>query len=323
MRVTLLAGGFGGAKMAHGFALAGEARANAAAEPLELTVVGNVGDDFELHGLHISPDLDTLMYTLAGLANRATGWGVADETWSASEMLERYGQPTWFKLGDRDLATHLVRTARLREGRSLTEVTDELRRALGVRATLLPATDHRLRTRLRSAAGWLDFQDWFVRRGHRDEVLELDFDGAPDARPTDAVLAAVADADLIVIAPSNPFVSIAPMLALPGLADALRAARAPGVAVSPIVGGTALRGPAEALLRSLSADRGAAGVARYYARGWPGLVDIFVLDESDAAEASAVEQAGLRPVVAPAVMTSDDDRRVLAERIVRAAGSAR
>jgi LPPG:FO 2-phospho-L-lactate transferase len=312
VRVTLLAGGFGGSKMAHGFALAGA----------ELTVVGNTADDFRLHGLHVSPDLDTIMYTLAGLANRATGWGVTDETWSASEMLARYGQETWFRLGDRDLATHVVRTARLRDWARLTDVTDQLRRSLGVTATLLPMTDADVRTRVRTSDGWLDFQDWFVRRRHADDVLEIDFTGVADARATAEVVHAIADAELLVIGPSNPYVSIGPMLALPGLREALAASTASLVAVSPIVAGAALRGPAQQMLRSLDGDRGTAGVARHYARRYPGLVDLFVLDESDATEAEAVRQAGPQPLVLPTVMITDEDRRRLAEAIVRAAGSA-
>jgi LPPG:FO 2-phospho-L-lactate transferase len=310
--VTLLAGGFGGSKMAHGFALAGA----------DLTVVGNTADDFELHGLHIAPDLDTLLYTLAGLANRQTGWGVTEETWSAAAMLERYGAPTWFQVGDRDLATHVVRTSRLRDGTTLTEVTEHLRRSLGVGATLLPMTDASVRTRVRVAGGWLDFQEWFVHRRHADDVLELEFAGASDARPTGAVLRAIATAELVVVAPSNPFVSIAPMLALPGMLEALRATEAPVVAVSPIVAGAALRGPAEALLRSLRSDAGAAGVARHYARSYPGLVDVFVLDVSDAGEADAVAAAGLEPLVLPTVMAADADRAALAVAILTATGSA-
>ena len=202
IKVTLLAGGFGGARMAQGFAQAGdEAR---------LTVIGNTGDDLELHGLYISPDLDTVMYTLAGLSNNETGWGVRDESWSAAQMLERYGEPTWFKLGDRDLATHVARTARLRKGDSLTTVTREPASALGVQATLLPMSDDVVRTKVRTADGWLEFQDYFVRRGHRDDVEEVRFDGMDLAKPTPDVLNAVKSADLVVIAPSNPFVSVAP-----------------------------------------------------------------------------------------------------------------
>lgn len=310
--MTLLAGGYGGSKMAHGFALAGA----------ELTIVGNTADDFELHGLHISPDLDTLMYTLAGVANPDTGWGVAGETWSAAEMLERYGEETWFRVGDRDLAAHVVRTARLRAGDRLTEVTDWLRQRLGVSARLLPMTDDPVRTRVRTAGGWLDFQEWFVKHHHADDALDLEFAGAQRARPTAEVIDSIDTAELLVIGPSNPFVSIAPMLALPGLLDAVLRSPAPLLAVSPIVGGAALRGPAQALLRSLADDAGAAGVARFYARSYPGLVDVFALDERDGAEADAVREAGLQPLMLPTVMATDDDRRQLAAAILTAAGSA-
>jgi LPPG:FO 2-phospho-L-lactate transferase len=308
MRVVVLAGGFGGARMAHGFALLGDA--------VDLAVVGNTADDLEIHGLHVSPDLDTVMYTLAGLANRDTGWGVRDETWTASEVLALYGEPTWFRLGDRDLATHIVRTARMRAGDRLTAVTAELARALGVRARLLPMTDGRVRTRIRTAEGWLDFQDYFVRRRHADDVLEITFDGADTALPTSEVLAAVAEAQLLVIAPSNPFVSVAPMLAMPDFHDALLAAPARVVAVSPIVGGEALRGPAAAMLRASGRDPSAAAVAELYAERYPGLVDEFVVDPVDGADVGRVAATGTRPRVAPIVMPTDAERRRLAAALL-------
>src|SRR5687768_4659396 len=183
LKVAVLAGGFGGARMAHGFALQGDA--------VNLTVIGNTADDLEIHGLHVSPDLDTVMYTLAGLANEATGWGIRDETWAAAAMLDRYGEPTWFRLGDRDLATHVTRTSRLRSGTRLTDVTRSLRSALGVTAELLPMSDDPVRTKVLTTFGWLDFQDYFVRRGHRDEVLDIRFDGLAEARPTAEVMAAI------------------------------------------------------------------------------------------------------------------------------------
>lgn len=311
MRVVVLAGGFGGARMAHGFALLGDA--------VELTVIVNTADDMVLHGLAISPDLDTVMYTLAGLANSDTGWGVRDETWSAAAMIERYGGPTWFRLGDRDLATHILRTAWLAAGNTLTEVTRLLSAALGVHAQLLPMSDSEIHTRIRTADGWLDFQDYFVRRRHADDVLELRFDGAESARPTEHVAAALAAAALVVIAPSNPFVSVGPILAVPGLRQAVLAARARVVAVSPIVGGSAVRGPADALLRSLAAESGADGVARYYARTYPRLVDVFAIDTSDADLAPAVAASGLEPYVGPTLLPTDDDRRRLAAELIRLA----
>ena len=242
--------------MAHGFALL--------PDEVDLSVIVNTADDTEMHGLHISPDLDTVMYTLAGISNDETGWGVANETWSAAEMLARYGEPTWFRLGDRDLATHVVRTARLHAGKRLTDVTRDLATSLGVSATLLPMTDDDVRTRILTAAGWLDFQDYFVRRHHGDPVEDVRYDGTAAARPTAQVLDAIATADLIVVAPSNPFVSVGPVLALPGMQEALRAAAAPILAISPIVGGTALRGPAADMMRTLGggAAVSAGGIAQ-------------------------------------------------------------
>ncbi|HWH24934.1 MAG TPA: 2-phospho-L-lactate transferase CofD family protein, partial [Candidatus Limnocylindria bacterium] len=233
---------------------------------------------------------------------------------------ERYGQPTWFGLGDRDLATHIVRTARLRAGERLTDITGGLVRALGVTAVLLPMTDERVATQVRTTDGWLDFQDYFVRRGHRDEVAEVRFTGAEAARPTPEALAALATAGLVVIAPSNPFVSVAPILAVPGMLAAAAGSAAPVVAVSPLVGGAALRGPADRLLRSLGHDRGAAGVARHYASRYAGLIDAFVIDDADAAEAGAVAATGISPLVAPAYLRSEDERRRLARQILEAAG---
>jgi LPPG:FO 2-phospho-L-lactate transferase len=294
--------------MAHGFALLGEA--------LELTVIVNTGDDLELHGLYISPDLDTVMYTLAGLANVETGWGVTAETWSASEMLARYGQPTWFQLGDRDLATHIVRTQLLRQGKPLSAVTSRLASALGVGARLLPMTDARVSTKIRVDAGWLDFQDYFVRRHFSDTVREVRFDGVEAAQSAPGVLAAIAGADLIVVAPSNPFVSVGPILAVPGMLDALRSARAGVLAISPIVGGSALRGPAGAMLASLAGEEGAAGVARYYARTYPGLVDRFVIDQADAGATAAVSAAGLTAQVEATVLAEEGDRVALAQRLL-------
>jgi LPPG:FO 2-phospho-L-lactate transferase len=294
--------------MAHGFALQGES--------IELTVIGNTGDDVEIHGLHVSPDLDTVMYTLAGLANEETGWGVRDETWSASAMLERYGEPTWFRLGDRDLATHMVRTARLSAGMRLTDVTRDLRSALGVTAELLPMSDDPIRTMVQTKDGWLDFQDYFVRRGHRDDVLDIRFEGLAHGRPTPEVMAAIRTADVIVIAPSNPFVSVAPILSLAGLLDAVRASTAPTVAISPVVGGAALRGPAAKILRSMGGQTGVRGISAHYAEKYPGAVDVLVIDESDAFEEGAVAAYGMRAVVAPIVIPDEPRRAALAHRIL-------
>lgn len=304
MRVTVLAAGTGGTKLAHGFAML---------EPsVDLTVVMNVGDDVEMHGLHVSPDIDALLYTLAGLIDAGRGWGVRGDTHTAHAMFERYGAPTWFTVGDADLATHAHRTRLMREGATLTEATAAMASALGIRARVLPATDDRLRTRLQTDEGTLDFQDYFVRRRQEPEVRGIDFDGADEARPSPAALEAATNADLVVIGPSNPLVSIGPILALAELRRALSAAHAPRVAVSPIVAGGALKGPADRMLASLGHEASALGVARLYA----GLVDRFVIDDADAALAPAIEALGMRVDVLPIVMRADADRASLAAAIV-------
>ena len=303
MRVTLLAGGTGGAKLAHGFALLGT--------EVELTVVVNVADDLELHGLHISPDLDAVTYTLAGILDRERGWGVQGDTFTAHAMLERYGGPAWFTLGDADLATHVERTRRLRDGATLTAATTALTSSLGIRARVLPASDDRLRTRLDTDEGPMDFQEYFVHRRQAPEVRGVTFEGAGAARPTADVLAAIGNADLVVIGPSNPIVSIGPILALDGMREAVAAGSA--VAVSPIIGGRALKGPADRMLVSLGHEATAVGVARLYT----GFVARFVLDETDGGLAPEVERLGMRAVVLPTVMRSDGDRRALAAALVR------
>jgi LPPG:FO 2-phospho-L-lactate transferase len=237
-------------------------------------------------------------------------------------MLERYGEQTWFKLGDRDLATHVARTARLRNGANLTTVTRELAAALGVQATLLPMSDDVVRTKVRTADGWLEFQDYFVRRGHRDDVEEVRFDGLDSASPTSDVLNAVKNADLVVIAPSNPFVSVAPILALPEVGDALTATDARVVAISPIVGGAALRGPAAQMMRSLGAKPGVTGVAAHYEARYPGLVDAMFIDNADSAHADAIAELGIQPVVTGIVIADERERLRLAREIVAKCGPA-
>jgi LPPG:FO 2-phospho-L-lactate transferase len=307
-KVVCLAGGVGGAKLAEGL----QAELGA-----DLTVVVNTADDSERHGLLVCADHDTVMYTLAGLENPELGWGLAGDTWAAIEALERYGEPGWFRLGDRDLATHVVRTARLRSGERLTTVCRALQRSLGVRATILPMTDEPVRTRVRTDTGWLDFQDYFVRLRQAPDVHEVRFEGAESARPTPEVSVAIEAASAIVIAPSNPIVSIAPILAIPGMTELLASARARGariVAVSGIVGGKALKGPADRMLASLGHEPTALGVARGYA----GLADTFVLDTVDAGLAPEVEALGLRAVVADTIMTDDASRARLAAEIMAA-----
>ena len=320
--VVVLAGGYGGAKLSHGMALASSARVTRGLGALRLGVIVNTGDDLELHGLTVCPDLDTVMYTLAGLANDETGWGLRDETWSTSAMLARYGAETWFQLGDRDMATHLQRTRGLRAGRSLTEVTAELSAKLGIEAQLLPMSDAAVRTQIRTADGWLEFQDYFVRRGQQDDVLEIRRLGIEAARPTPVALSAIAGARLIVLAPSNPFVSIGTILAVPGMLAALLEAPAPVVAVSPVVGGKALRGPADRMLVSLGGTASASGVVEHYRQHYPGLVDVFVLDRTDADEAAAIEPVRFSIALLDTVMRSYAERQRLAEQILAAHGSA-
>lgn len=307
--VVALAGGVGGAKLAHGLqAQLGDA----------LTVVVNTADDLELHGLLVMPDHDTVMYTLAGMANREWGWGIEGETFAAAQLLARYGEQAWFRLGDRDLATHIARTHRVRAGDRLTDVCRGLQASLGVPAAILPMTDEPVRTEVLTDDGWLEFQEYFVERRQEPIVREVRFRGIEAARPTEAVLAALAAAERVVIAPSNPIVSIGPILALPGMRAALAAARARGalvVAVSGIVGGRALKGPADRMLDSLGHESSALGVARLYA----GLVDCFVLDEADRALAPNIEALGMGVIVTDTIMTDDTARARLAGELLEVA----
>lgn len=299
--ITCLAGGVGGARLADGFHRLGG----------PLTVVVNTGDDFELHGLTICPDIDTVLYTLAELSDNQRGWGLAGDSDRCMQFLDKLGGETWFHLGDLDLATHLFRTQAL-SAANLTEVTQRLAERLGVRANILPMSDQPVRTRVRTQAGWLDFQDYFVRRAHRDQVLELAFAGLEQARPTPAVLQAIATADKLVICPSNPFLSVEPILALPGLRQAWRQASAPKLAVSPILGGQAVKGPAAEMLASLGHEVSSLGIARIYSD----LVDILVLDECDRDLVPAVEALGLRAVVCPTLMRSPAEREALASHLL-------
>jgi LPPG:FO 2-phospho-L-lactate transferase len=300
MRVVLLAGGTGGAKLAHGF--------QQVLPPGDLSVIVNVGDDAEPFGLLVCPDLDTILYTLSGLADREQGWGIAGDTTTALGLLGRYGEETWFRIGDADLATH-VRRAHLRaDGLTLTEVTARMAEALGVSSAIIPATDDRERTLIETDAGTLEFQDYFVRRHQADAVRALRYDGADAARPSPAALRALAEAELVVIGPSNPLVSIGPILAIRGMREALLASSAPRIGVSGIIAGEALRGPADRMLGSLGHEVSARGVARLYAD----LVGQFVIDTADAGLAPSIAELGPRPVVLPTVMRSDEDRAALA-----------
>ena len=315
-RVALLAGGVGGAKLADGL--------YRALPQGELSIIANPGDDFELHGLTICPDHDTLLYTLAGLGDRERGWGLAGETWNALEQFGKVGAPDWFRLGDRDLALHIHRTALLKSGGRLTEVNRELQRRLGLPdAPILMATDDPLRTRVRTPEGWMEFQPWFVGAQAKPEVLEVEFVGAQSARVSAEVTEAILSAELIVIAPSNPLISIAPILAVDGVREAIASARTRGVqviGVSPIVAGKAIKGPADRMLRAAGLPSSPAGVAR----ALPGLFDTLLVEESDLTDALRAELAPLVPriVGATTVMRDDDARLSLAQQLLQAASDA-
>jgi LPPG:FO 2-phospho-L-lactate transferase len=302
--VCALAGGVGGAKLAAGL--------QAALPPGNLSIVANTADDFDLWGLRICPDLDTVMYTLAGVANQETGWGVEDESFRALAMISAYGEDAWFKLGDKDLATHVLRTQRLRASARLTEVTAGLVAALGMESTLLPMCDEPVATTLKTPEGLLEFQEYFVRRGQRDEVLGVELRGIEDARVTEEVSEAFSRAEAIILCPSNPVVSIGPILAVPGMRELLTNSSVPKVAVSPIVGGRALKGPADRMLRSLGHEVSAAGVARMY----EGLIDGFVVDRLDREEEAEISALGMRVRTTDAVMRDGPDRERLAREVL-------
>jgi len=311
MTVVALAGGVGAARLLRGLV--------AVVPPADVTAVVNTGDDTELHGLHISPDLDTVCYTLAGRNDEARGWGLRNETWTAMEALEELGGEAWFRLGDRDLATHLYRTQRLSEGAPLSTVTAELAERMGVTVRVLPMTDEPVRTWLRLASDdrEVPFQDYFVRLRHSVAVTAVRFDGADKAAPAPGVLEAIDAADVVIISPSNPVVSIGPILAMPAVTAALRRRRDQVVAVSPLVGGAALKGPADRLLVELGGEASSAGVARRYAE----VCGTLVIDDRDRADEESVARLGMRCVVANTVMRGPDDAAALAE-VVLTAGRA-
>ena len=299
-----LSGGVGGAKLALGL--------SHAMDPERLLLVANTGDDFDHLGLHISPDIDTLIYTLSGLANPETGWGRDGETWSFMTAMAEFGGETWFRLGDRDLALHIERTRRLRAGEGLGAVTDTIRRRLGIAARIVPMSNDRVRTIVETHDGALAFQDYFVRQQCRPEVTGFHFEGAAKARPGAGVLEALSGADLVVLCPSNPFISIDPILAVPGIRDTLVASPAAVVAVSPIVDGKAIKGPTAKMMAELGLGATAAEIARHYG----GLIDGFVLDTVDANEVDAVEGIGCKAMVTNTVMKSLSDRVSLAREVI-------
>ncbi len=289
--IAALAGGVGAARL-----LAGMVQI---ADPAGISAIVNTGDDIELHGLHVSPDLDTVTYTLAGVVDPTTGWGLAGESWQAMDALDRYGGQTWFRLGDRDLATHMFRTQMLRDGHPLSEVVTAVAQAWGVTVHLLPMSDDPVRTRITLASGEeVAFQDYFVRLRHSVPITKVRFDGAAQAEPGPGVLAALDAADAVVVCPSNPVVSIGPILAIPGVRTALERRKATVVAVSPIVAGAAVKGPADRMLAELGHEPSAVSVAELYSS----FAGTLVIDEADAALAPRIEATGLRCVVAPTIM---------------------
>lgn len=303
-RIVALAGGVGGAKMAQGLMHA--------FEDVELTVIVNTADDFDLYGLRISPDLDTVMYTLGGIANPVTGWGIEGDTRNTLDGIGAYGEEPWFLLGDRDFATHILRTMWLKEGAALTEVTQRLSEGLGIPAQIVPMSNEQVATLVQTPAGELTFQDYFVRRRQEDDVLGVRFAGIEHAHATPEALDAIAVADLIVFAPSNPIVSIGPLLALAELKAAIDASLAPKVAISPIIAGKALKGPADKMLTTLGHEPSAVGVAKILQP----TIDGFVVDERDRDASAEIESLGLRVQDMQTIMGDRDDRARLGRAVI-------
>lgn len=298
--IACLAGGVGAARFLQGLM--------EIVPPESVTVVVNTGDDAEFYGLHVSPDIDIVLYTLAGMADEAQGWGLRGDTFNALDMLARYGRETWFRLGDRDLATLIHRTELLRKGLTLSEVTALQATSLGVTCRVLPMSDTPIATRVRSPEGWLAFQEYFVKRRTEPEVLEISYSGTEAAAPAPGVLDAIAGAELVIVCPSNPLVSIGTILSVSGVRQALCDTQAAIAAISPIVGGATIKGPADRMMRGLGMEVSPVGVARAYAD----FLDVLVLDQQDAALAPGVEQLGVRAVVADTIMRDRETKRALA-----------
>lgn len=304
MKITALAGGIGASKLLLGLV--------SVMPPEDITIIANTGDDIELFGLRICPDIDTVSYTLAGVINEDTGWGLKGDTFECLRWLERYGEASWFNLGDRDLATHIFRTTALRNGLSLTEVTNQIRQSLEVRSTILPMTDAYTPTRVVTDEGEMHFQEYFVRRRCEPRVRVILFHGTASAQPAPGVLSAILEADAVIICPSNPFISIGPILAVPGMREALRETTAIVIAVTPIIGGRALKGPAADMLRDLGHEVSAGSVAALYRE----FVNLFVLDEADASLETEIKQLGVGVTVTNTVMSTLLDKQRLAQRLL-------
>jgi len=308
MKIIALAGGIGASKLLLGLA--------SVMPPEDITIIANTGDDIELFGLRICPDIDTVTYTLAGVINEETGWGLKDDTFECLRWLARYGETSWFNLGDRDLATHIFRTNQLRKGLSLSEVTRHVSRSIGVQSTILPMTDSYTPTRVFTDEGEMHFQEYFVRRRCEPRVREICFDNIEAAKPAPGVLSAILEAGAVVVCPSNPFISIGPILAVPGVRDALRETRATVIAVTPIIGNKALKGPAADMLRDLGHEVSARGVAEMYRD----FVDLFLLDETDAHLTKDLNTLDLEVLSADTIMNSLADKRRVAERVLEIIG---
>ena len=308
LKVTVLSGGVGGTKL-----VAGMARC---IPPSHLSAVVNTADDAVFHGLRISPDLDTMMYTLAGIVNRETGWGIYRDTYFARSFLEKYGEETWFRLGDRDLATHILRTKLLNEGKTLTEITSLLVRKNGVNVTILPMTDENVQTIIKLNGRWFSFQEYFVRKGAKDVVEGFRFKGIRSARPTQAVANAVNEADLIVFAPSNPIVSLLPILSLPGFKKLLKSAKAFKVAVSPFISNRAISGPAKQLIEAAGYEGSSLGLAKLYS----GMIDLMVVHDRDADKKRQMQLLGIDVLATQTIMKTEDDKTRLARKILNVYG---
>ncbi len=302
--LVALTGGTGGAKLIQGLSLE--------AKPEDLVIVCNTGDDFVLHGLHISPDIDTITYTLAGISDTTKGWGIKDDTFGVLEWLGKYGGETWFKLGDRDLATHITRSALLREGLRLSQITERIRKALGVQATIIPMSNDKVETKIMTSKGKLSFQEYFVKGHWADEVKEVSFVGVERSRPAPGVVDAIQEAAAVILCPSNPVTSIGPILAVPGIRKALKGTKAPVAAISPIIQGAPVSGPAHRLMAAVGLEVSAFGVAKAYAD----FLDLIVIAREDGDLKGRIEGLGIKPVATSIHMNSLGDRRRLAREVL-------
>jgi LPPG:FO 2-phospho-L-lactate transferase len=302
--ITALAGGVGAARLLIGMAKLVDQK--------DLTVIVNTGDDIELHGLHVSPDLDIVSYSLSGIVDEKKGWGFRNDTFYCLERLRLYSGFEWFNLGDKDLATHIFRTELLRRGNSLTDVTKEICRALGISARILPMTDDRFETRISTDVGLMHFEEYMVKRGAKDEVFGVEFDGRDQAKPASGVIEAIEEGERVIVCPSNPVVSIGTILSIEGIRGALKKTSAVKVGISPIIGGKPVKGPADKLLKGLGKEVSAFSVAELYAD----FLDVFVIDHADATDKERIEQLGIKVVVTKTLMASLEDKISLAKTVL-------